>query len=277
MLYEEAAELGLFSAAENAAVLYDSLSMRQTLCHQQQHQAREREVDIEGNVELCETMLDLLSLHRWMQLAQYGGESLAMRKVAQYLLALSLSPPTASSTDTTSLASRSLALSSKEERNALQWLALSSKMGSSHAMIELGWLLYQSNQTERERDQSNNSSSCLGCNDGLANKQNKNQSEWQSIANDLFQLALQTEWYGREKAFKVSTKSQQHSKQTAGKMMSSLKYRLPPLHSDGYHTDGIAPVLAILRVWMDHCLLSLIGKTADELVHESIEWMKQWI
>lgn len=142
-LFEEAADLGVAAAQENAAYLLENLAS--TKCAALQDKVDEMagtssSVDAalgSGSdacrtaQECCERYLHRLSAHRWAQLAAIG-EPRAMRKVANSLLLPHFLNH-----------SRSLAHKQPQsDTQAALLFALASEQGDTESLMHLGWMLY---------------------------------------------------------------------------------------------------------------------------------------
>lgn len=177
--YEEAADLGVYAAQENAAYLIEK--MLPTECAQYEdyvlatHSAQDgtsSAVSVDGSrgsietaaaggkykcttaEECCKQYLSKLATRRWAQLAQ-AGEPRAMRKIADALLdptqpymlaehptSPSLSAGEASITAVTVAADNGTSPALTARQQAALLYALAGEQGDSESLLHLGWMLY---------------------------------------------------------------------------------------------------------------------------------------
>lgn len=144
-LFEEAADLGVAAAQENAAYLLEQLAPAECLALQEglaektvdsaAVQAASDAVRDSGTVQdHCEAYMHRLATHRWAQLAG-AGEPRAMRKVAATLLDPQLQ--------------LQLQLGSEASaRDAATLFALAGEQGDTESLLRLGWMLYEGSHGE---------------------------------------------------------------------------------------------------------------------------------
>lgn len=131
ILYDESSNLGVVSSQENVAWILDEL--KGEIC--QQNNSKELinfkfSPDLQfSNISLCNEYFENLALRRWIQLAR-SSDSQGILKVAQNKLKAS-----------------KLLNDSNLLEEALEMLSLSSLMGNSEALVELGWLHYVGSQS----------------------------------------------------------------------------------------------------------------------------------
>ena len=143
-LYEEAADLGVWAAQENAAFLLEKLIPAECAKFEEEDDQLRDTAGVVGQTltnadhseschsaeECCEQYLRKLATHRWAQLAQ-AGEPRAMRRMADALL-----DPAASY-----LRSADAGALSKQQQAAVLF-ALAGEQGDTESLLHLGWMLY---------------------------------------------------------------------------------------------------------------------------------------
>jgi TPR repeat protein len=142
-LFEEAADLGVAAAQENAAYLLEQLAV--TECRDLQGQLEGTNTTSvapyggEGATgachsaeECCELYMQRLATHHWAQLSE-AGEPRAMRKMATALL---------DPARHVVVAGNKQDISSSPELQAVTLFALASEQGDTESLLHLGWMFY---------------------------------------------------------------------------------------------------------------------------------------
>jgi TPR repeat protein len=164
-LYEEAADLGVWAAQENAAYLIEKIGPAE--CAQMAEDLADNEnqpfdLTIPGTggddghastgcataAECCVRYLERRAAHRWAQLSSVG-EPRAMRKMAGALQGF-LSKPVSARTEpnvlNSELALGEAALPLQQQPAVLY--ALAGEQGDTESMLNLGWMLYYGSNGE---------------------------------------------------------------------------------------------------------------------------------
>lgn len=177
-LFEEAADLGLASAQENSAFLFEKL--REEICLNNSN-SNTSNSDLDASSS-CSQFFETLAMRRWLQLAKVG-EPFALRKVAERILRnyQANGPHSISKSDSvTSMVSLSTTLNHSIDKplailqdftveHAVEFLAIAARMGSTESLVDLGWLIH----------------------DGVGNRTGNS-----SKAMEIFKIALQMETLG---------------------------------------------------------------------------------